>query len=271
MQPDIPGTNPDFRDAAAQATINRLNHSPGVALADLGESGCLWIPGGRRVQYLIEIPTLLLSLSTLLCGIVVLPLAWFQILRPYWVALPILLVGLLVSLFFRKFKSWILKLYLASRPESFLKTFGHLPTLPVAIEDGKTQKKAKLIAEDDCICLLDADQRRLLIEGCCCRYVICVKDVLSIEPVSGYALSGARLVCRVAGGDLDIGLTSSGHGPLNSLTQAFSPATLATGLASRLNRTLFGTDAATHRQYTLPPPVPVAARAPQGPQPPRLS
>ena len=70
---------------------------------------------------------------------------------------------------------------------------------------------------------------------------------------------------------VDIGLTSTGHGPLSSLIQAFSPATLASGLASRLNRTLFGTDAATHRQNALPPPVPVAARAPVGPQPPRLS
>jgi hypothetical protein len=270
MQPDIPGTTADFRSAAAQATIARLNQSPGLALADLGESGCLLIPGGRRVQCLIEIPTLLLSLSTLLCGIVVLPLAWFKIIPPQW-ALPILLVGLFVSLFFRKIKSWIVKWYLASRPVSFMKTFGDLPAIPVAIEDGKTQKKTKLIAEDDCICLLDADQRRLLIDGCSYRYVVCVKDVLSVEPVSGYALSGARLICRVAGRDLDIGLTATGHGPLNSLTQAFSPATLATGLASRLNRTLFGTDAATHRQNTLPPPVPVAARAPVGPQPPRLS
>jgi hypothetical protein len=270
MDPNDPGTTPDFRSAAARATIARLNQSPGVALADLGDSGCIPIPGGRRIQYLIELPTLFLSLSTLLCGITVLPLAWFKIISPQW-AFPILLVGLFVSLFFRKIKSWFLKMYLASRPDSFLKTFGQLPAIPVAIEDGKTQKKTKLVTEDDCICLLDADQRRLLIEGCGYRYVICVKDVLSVEPVSGYALSGARLVCRIAGRELDLGLTSTGHGPLAALTQSFSPATLAAGLASRVNRALFGTDAATHRQNALPPPVPVAARAPIGPQPPRLS
>jgi hypothetical protein len=131
--------------------------------------------------------------------------------------------------------------------------------------------------------VLDAEQRRLLIEGCCYRYVVRVKDVSSVEPVSGYALSGARLVCRMSGHLVDLGLTSSGQGPLASLTQAFAPSALAAGLASRVNLTLFGTEVSTHRQGALPPPIPmaneppvdpqplpVAERAPVDPQPPRL-
>jgi len=106
-----------------------------------------------------------------------------------------------------------------------------------------------------------------------------VKDVFSIDPVSGYALSGARLVCRMAGQDVDFGFTSSGQGPMASLTQAFAPSALAAGLASRLNRTLFAVDTTTQHQGALPPklpppmsqPLPVAERAPTGPPPPAAS
>jgi len=228
MSSNGPDSNPDFRSAAAEATVARLNHSPGLSLADVGESGCVPIPGGRRVQCLLELTTLCLSMVCLLSSFLVLPLSWFGIIR-LGIALPILLVGLVVSLVFRKIKSLILRMHLASRPDGFLKTFAHLPSVAVAIEDGRTQRKTKLVPEDDCICVLDAEQRRLLIEGCCYRYVVRVKDVSSVEPVSGYALSGARLVCRMSGHLVDLGLTSAGQGPLASLTQAFAPSALAAG------------------------------------------
>jgi len=106
------------------------------------------------------------------------------------------------------------------------------------------------------VCFLDAQRQRVLIEGCSFRHVIYAKDVFSVEPISGYALSGARLICRMAGHQIDMVLKTSGHGPLASLTQAFAPAAGAEGLATVLNRTLFGSEVASYRQSALPPPLP---------------
>jgi len=244
----------DFRTEAANATLRALTNSPGATLAQLTESGCVPVPGGRRVQCIAEVAAIFVSIGCLLVAILVLPLTLLGWFPPRWAA-PVLLAGFALTLVTRKAKSWILRAYLRSRRDSLLKMIPNLPLNPVGLEDGKTHQKTKLVPEDEGVCLLDSDRRRLLIEGCSYRYVVYAKDVRSISPISGYALSGARLDCRMAGHDLDFVVNVAGHGPMASLVQAFSPATAAKGLAVVLNQTLFGTEADTFQQNALPPPL----------------
>jgi len=150
----------------------------------------------------------------------------------------------------------LMKSFLSWRADGFVKGFTGLESRPIAIEEGKTIQKIKFLTEDEGVCLLDNQRQRLLIEGCSYRYVIYAKDVFSIDPISGYALSGARLVCRMGGQQIDMVLKSAGQGPLASLVQAFAPSAQAAGLATILNRTLFGSDAPAYKQNALPPPLP---------------
>jgi hypothetical protein len=203
----------------------------------------------------MEVPTLIISTICLVCAVLALPLTWLGVL-PKRLFLPVLGGGLLVSLVHRKIKSLLLQTYLSSRAGNLLTSHPNLPRKSVGLEDARTHKKIKLIIEDEGLCLLDSERRRLLIEGCSYRCIICAKDVRSIGPMSGYALSGARVNCRMAGCDIEFVLTVSGQGPVASLLQAFSPSAAATGLATVLNRTLFGADTPSFIQAALPPSLP---------------
>jgi predicted oxidoreductase len=114
----------------------------------------------------------------------------------------------------------------------------------------------KWVTEDSGVCLLDEMNRRILIEGCEYRYVFCANEVKRVEPLSGYALSGARLICRVAGKDMNLVLKAAGQGHLPRLVRAFAPRVGATGLATELNKTLFGIQSDTFAQAASPPPLP---------------
>jgi hypothetical protein len=245
----------DFRTQAAEATTRQLQNAGHAVLSELGDSGCVPVPGGRSIQYWIELPCLALSTGCMLFTLGTL-LTFMGILSEKWV-LPLLSIVLAISLTFRKAQAFVLKTYLSRRPDSFLKLFAGLPARVLALEDAATYRKTKIVVEDDTVCLLDSERRRLLIEGCCYRYVIYAKDVYSIGPVSGYALSGARLHCRVAGQNFEVVLVVRGHGPIASLVQSFSPSTDAEGLASTLNRTLFGVATAAYKQNALPPALPI--------------
>ena len=167
---------------------------------------------------------------------------------------------LAILLVIRMPQARILRAYLASRPDGLLQAFESLPRRPIGLEETRTYKKTKFVIEDAGVCLLDAERRRLLIEGCQYRYVINARDVLLVEPLSGYAFSGARLGWRVAGLDLDMVLTTAGHGPAASLLHAFVPSQGAGSLAGVLNQTLFETETAYYRQAAPLSPAPVAPR-----------
>ena len=244
----------DFRSEAAAATFQQLNATNGAALAELGESGCLAIPGGRRSLCIIEVSHFIVTLLLLLASLAMLPLALLGGF-PRHVIVLVLAVMFVASLLIRLVKSLILKAFLARRADGLVKLCSHLPGKTVGLEEGRTHKKLKLVPEDRGICRLDAQSRRLLLEGCAYRYVIYARDVFSVQPVSGYALSGARLVCRMAGQPLDLVLMADGYGPLASLIQAFDPSTVAQGLATTLNQTLFGVQTAVYQQRELPPPL----------------
>jgi hypothetical protein len=136
--------------------------------------------------------------------------------------------------------------------------FPELPKRPIGLENGLTVHKVKWVAEDSGVCLLDELNRRILIEGCEYRYVFRANDLKLVEPISGSALGGARVICRMAGSDMNLVLKAAGQGPIASLVQAFSPLVGAIGLAKEINKTLFGTDSKTFAQSVPPPPLPKA-------------
>jgi hypothetical protein len=228
----------DFRSGPVEATLRALASSPGAALSDLGESGCIPVAGGRRWHYIVELPTLVISLACSACAFGALPLKLLGVL-PSRLLLPVLIVGLGVLLVVRWIKAVLLGIYLSSRSDSLLKAFSELPRKSVGLEDGESHQKLKVVIEDEGVCLLDSEKRRLLIEGCSHRYVIYGKDVRSIEPVWGYAKSGVLLECTVAGQDMKVMLCVAGQGPIASLTEAFKPSKGAKDLARILNDTLF--------------------------------
>ncbi len=245
----------DFRSTIAESTFRRTQDSSGDALVGLGESGCVLVPGGRRVQCLIEIPFLIFTFVAMVGVMAVGILSALNIL-PTRLRFILLSIGLAISLVSRWVKSLIMKPYLRLRSNSLLSAFKDLPLANVGIENWETRERIKMIPEDEGICVLDAERRRLLIEGCSYRYIVYARDVYSLTPASGYAMSGVRMTCRMAGEKIDVILKVRGHGPIASLVQTFSPQTGATKLSKRITQTLFGVDDTTYSQPALPPPLP---------------
>jgi len=250
--------NVDFRAAAADATLKRLGNVSGTALANLGDSGLVAVPsGGRRYQFWQAVLLNVLIFACMLCVLATFPLSWMGVISRSS-AMLISLVMLAVLLAIRAPQARILRAYLTSRPDGLLRAFESLPRRSIGLEETRTYKKTKFVIEDAGVCLLDAEQRRLLIEGCQYRYVIHAKDVALVEPLSGYAFSGARLLCRFGEQSLDFVLTAAGQGPLASLVHAFAPSEGASGLAGVINQTLFATDT-THYRQSAPPPIPTSS------------
>jgi hypothetical protein len=249
--------NIDFRAAAADATLKRLGNVSGVNLASMGDSGLVAVPGGgRRYQFWQAVLLNALIFACLLCVLATFPLSWMGVISRSS-AMLISLLMLAVLLVMRTPQARILRAYLTSRPDGLLRAFDGLPRRSIGLEETRTYKKTKFVTEDAGVCLLDAERRRLLIEGCQYRYVIHAKDVALVEPVSGYALSGARVVCRFGEQSLDFVLTMAGQGPLASLLHAFGPSHGASNLAGVLNQTLFGMETTNYRQ-SVPPPIPTS-------------
>jgi hypothetical protein len=245
----------DFRTEAASATLSAIDDGSAPALAASMESGCVFMAGGRRAHTLIDLTIILLSTSGLIGTFVVLFLSVTGRLPHNTVGL-ILLGTLVFSLLMKSLKSALLGAYLRARPDGFPRHFAHLPHRNCGLEDGTTYHKIKLVPEDSGICFFDEQRRLILMEGCEYRYIIRAKDVSLVEPISGYGLSGARLICRMRQQQLNFILKAAGQGPMASLIQVFSPSDDAVGLATQLNRTLFGADVKSFTQTVLPPPLP---------------
>jgi hypothetical protein len=246
----------DFRTAAADGTLRKVQEHSASALENLGESGCVHIPGGRGALVWISV---LFGLVVTVCVLATLGVSilGFTDLLPRRLVLQLLALSLLVSLFTRSLRSTVVKYYLSTRPDSWLRLLPQLKTNAVGLEEGATYRKTKFVVEDQGLCLLDPERHRFLLEGCAYRYVVYARDVVSVEPVSNFALSGARVRCRIAEQLLDFVLTVA-PGPFASLVQTFAPHVNAAGLAMVLNRTLFGAESPSFTQQTLPPPLPGA-------------
>jgi len=244
----------DFRTEAAKATQWKLTSVGARSVADLTESGCVFFAGGRGLRYAVEGPSLTISIA---CFLSVLLAGLFGVLGVFSErqALALTMGSFAIALVYRKVRSMILRRVLTLRRHSLIRDFPELPARAVAIEDATTVQKIKFLTEDEGLCLLDSKRRRLLIEGCSFQHVIYGTDVSSVEAVSGYALSGARLLCRMGGQQIDMVIKSAGQGPLASLVQAFAPSLQAAGLLTVLNRTLFGADVPAEKQNPLPPAI----------------
>jgi hypothetical protein len=228
---------PDFRDDAEAGTI-RTSGDLRDDFSSIHESGCIRVAETQVFRWCLELATLTVSTICLINSVLILPLKLLGFI-PGFIFVPVLLIGLAILLVMRKIKSMILKSVLVSRPGSLLKEFSDLPARAIGLEDGKTCKKIKILTEDEGFCIMDSENRRLLIEGYLYRYVIYADDVRSVTPVSAYALGGADIKCKVGGEPLHIVLAVAGQGPLASIVEAFNPHENATGLSGFINQTLF--------------------------------
>jgi hypothetical protein len=204
---------------------------------------------------LIALPPLVLATTGLLGTLVIVALRVSGYLSYYQFALALMPL-LATSVLVRSFKALILIACLRSRPEGFPRIFGELPRRTIGLEDGATFRKTKVFIEDSGIVFFDERQRLVLLEGCEYRYIIRGKDVMLVEPISQYSLSGARVICRMRDRQLNFVLAASGLGPLASLIQAFVPSLVAVDLAKQLNQTFFGSGVPAVTQKAVPPPLP---------------
>ena len=138
----------DFRSDSVEATVRALGSSGGAGFGELGESGCVAVRGGRRVQVMLELPTLFISMVCLF-AVPALLICGFSKVLPSYVVTPLLLLNLGVLLVLRRFKSWLLSVCLGSRPESLLKAYSGLPREYVGLENGDTYKNALLMCYPD--------------------------------------------------------------------------------------------------------------------------
>ncbi len=240
----------DFRTQAAEFTQRAMEQASCPHLADLEMSGCLPVPGGRRWQAVFEFPMIILSTLLLLGTFAILPLGVIGILPGEYVP-RLLLIGLLIATLQGWVSSRITRFYINGREGSFRREFPQLKSRPVGLEDAETYLKTKILPEDEGVCLLDPEKRRILVDGCVFRHVIWARDVLRVEPVSGYAISGANITCKLGGQELAFVLKSSGHGPIGSIVQALVPSANAKNLARSVNEALSDTPEPI---YTAPPP-----------------
>lgn len=238
----------DFRDNAAKASSIIIEKNSLTPWYELGESLCRPIPGGgNHIQYLAEIPCIIISGLCMLNSIIA-PVLGVSGLIPFPLAMIQLGLGFAILLFMRQIKAILLKLFLRSRPDNLIFQFSSLPSRFIGLENSKTVKEVKVVIEDQGVCLFDAENKRILIEGCVFRYIIQAKDVITVKPVSAYALGGADITCKIAGQELGMVLTVAGHGPISSLIESFVPSHGAQGLSAFLISTLFGLNATTYIQ-----------------------
>lgn len=253
----------DFRKDAVDASLDIIEKNSLTPWTELEKSLCRQASSNsNQVQYLSEIP-LVVIFSLCMLNSLVAPILGLNGLIPFPLAMILLGVGLFLLLTLRKLKAWILTLYLKGREGSFIAEFAELPSRFIGLENSATVKEVKLIIEDQGVCLFDAVGKKIMIEGCAYRYIIQAENIISIKPVSAYALGGAEIKCKIADQELGMVLTVAGHGPISSLIESFYPSHGAHGLAGMLVDTLFDMNQATYEKK-LPPPLPKKMPLPDG-------
>ena len=99
----------------------------------------------------------------------------------------------------RGLRSWrdYLVRRVGGRPGTPLGAPDEPPSAALALEDGETFHKPKLLGDDFAIVFFDREHRRLVVEGLTHRYVIRAEDVSQIWPVAASAASAVRVDWRV--------------------------------------------------------------------------
>lgn len=99
----------------------------------------------------------------------------------------------------RGFHGW--NAYLArrvgGRPGSPLIAVESPSPVPLALEDGKTFNKPKLVGDDFALVFFDAERRRIIAEGLTHRYVIRAEDITAYWPMEAVGSVAARIDYRV--------------------------------------------------------------------------
>ena len=241
----------DFRQEAAEASAQIIKKHHLTPWHDIGESLCFPVPGhGHFIQYILEL--MCICVSAACCFWCPISFVFYgKKLISYEFAIFSLVVCLFILLFIRKIEAVFLKVYLKFNNNNIIAEFSDLPSRFVGLEESATVRKIKITSEDYGICFMDRIAHRILFEGGIYRYIIHAKDIISIKPVSGYALGGAILHCKIAGHEIGIALTMSGHGPLLTLIETFIPFFGARYFSALLIATFFDKKAISYEKETI--------------------
>ncbi len=232
----------NFMVAAADSTRRMLENAD-----DMTFSGCVKITRDVKKRRYIEYFYLICVLAVILAGLALICVGLIE--RKMFVVIPAVLLCVVALTMWPLLKRLFMRFLLKRRKGSLIGDYGHLPWIYVNVEDGKTYQTFKLVSEDEGVCIFDAENRRILIEGVIYRYMICADDMNMIQPVTNYSVNGTLLNCRIGGKDVELYMTAFGQ---CSMLLPGLPANRIT-LANRINFTLFG---AVMDEYRKPPAMP---------------
>lgn len=190
----------DFRDGAVAATRTLLTEEEQEHPGDFDASSCLPTGEGRRAVRSAAWWPIKLQLLTFALFFAALGLAaWAEQVKdaqgrqPSYARALVWVGGIgavadgifmLVALFCAtNMQKPLLGRRLARRPGSLLDGWERLPSRILRLENAKTYHKQKLSPEDVCLCVFDAPNRRILLEGVSYRYLIRADDVATLWPL----------------------------------------------------------------------------------------
>jgi hypothetical protein len=134
-------------------------------------------------------------------------------------------LGILCFLFqlllFPRITTWLLLGYFARRPGNLIDAQrARLPRKLIRIEDPATFHISKITPEDWGICVLDAQHRRLIIEGISHRYLIRGVDVTQLKPVQSSMSVVVQINYRI--GEHTFGIALNRYGMGGAMITAFA-------------------------------------------------
>ena len=188
----------DFRDTAVAASLLQAGHWSSANISDMDASVCLSIPDEHRVSVkkmaITKIGILVIGLVCIFGGIGIAilgtqyTLADSKDLAPIGITVVSIGVSFFVLAIVIVFGhiliyTALLKRCLLGRPGSLFEPSGKQKLKMALLEDSKTYHIGKLATEDVCLCHIDKQKQRMMLEGCSHRYIIRGRDITRLEPV----------------------------------------------------------------------------------------
>lgn len=238
----------DFRDTAAKASSAIIEKHAPTPWYEIGESLCLPVRSCNYFfLYLSELSTIFISTGCIIWVVLCLVYIEEGLISTEFDLISMFVI-LFLLLFLRKFQAQFIYLLLKLTKGNIISDFHDLPSVFISLEESRTVKKIKICGEDFGICFLDSSRRRIIIDGCAYRYIIQAEDVISIKPVSTYAIGGSILKCKIAGQEMGIALTRANEGPFLTLILTFIPFYAAKSLSSLLIASWFNQVATSYQK-----------------------
>lgn len=223
----------DFRDEAVSVSYRLLGRETEVVPTGSQQSICIPVKGGQTFLKTYEIMRLAATCFIVLC----MPVGSIVLMYDTIIGTAICITSFVALLLVRKLFAVYLNVFLSRRAGSLCEQFRQ-QIIPVGIENAKTLKKVKVVSEDQAVCVLDKERKRLLIEGCAYRYVIFAKDVVHIKDAVDKGLSSVIICYLLDNVELELALCVTGHGPIDSILQAYAPQVTASSLLKQIQDVL---------------------------------